>query len=86
MFVDLLLPDLAPSGVQSLAAAFPLFLEIATPEPAQLVTDRLHAQFLKPGGWVTTLDRSAQQWDTPIGWAPLQWVVYVAMNNYGFAR
>jgi len=43
-------------------------------------------QFLRPGGWVTTLDRSAQQWDAPIGWARLQWVVYVGMNNYGFAR
>ena len=85
MFVDLLLPDLAISGVQSLAAVFPLFLEIATPRQAQLVIERIHAQFLKPGGWVTTLQRSGQQWDAPIGWPPLQWIVYVAMKNYGYA-
>lgn len=83
-FMDLLLPDLDRSPVQSLAAAFPLFLEIATPEQARAVTDRIHRGFLRPGGWVTTLQRSGQQWDVPNGWAPLQWVVFVGMRNYGF--
>ncbi len=85
LFMDLLLPDVTPSSVQSLAAAFPLFLQIATPEQGRSVTARLHEQFLRPGGWVTTLIRSSQQWDAPLGWAPSQWVTYVGMKNYGFA-
>lgn len=85
-FVDLLLPGLTPTGIQSLAAAYPLFLEIATPQQAQAVIAKLHANFLRPGGWITTLDYSHQQWDAPNGWAPLQWVVYAGMKKYGFSR
>jgi len=84
LFVDLLLPDLAQSDVKSLASAFPLFLQIATREQARAVAARLHEHFLRPGGWVTTLSHSGQQWDAPLGWAPSQWVVYVGMKNYGF--
>ncbi|MDN3603265.1 trehalase family glycosidase [Belliella kenyensis] len=39
--------------------------------------------FLKPGGLVTTLVHSGQQWDAPNGWAPLQWIGFEAMINYG---
>ncbi|GAB3909673.1 alpha,alpha-trehalase TreF [Larkinella knui] len=71
---------------QTLAAAFPLFFGLATPRQAQCVHDRLRADFLQPGGWVTTLIRSEQQWDSPNGWAPLQWIVYKGLMNYGFTE
>lgn len=83
-FVDLELPDLQPTGVLSLAGAFPLFLGIATREQAESVCRRLSREFLQSGGWVTTLTRSGQQWDAPNGWAPLQWVVYRGLRRYGF--
>lgn len=83
-FVDLLLPDLKPSGTLSLAAAFPLFFELATADQARQVAERIHRDFLKPGGWLTTLTDSGQQWDAPNGWAPLQWMVYKGLRNYGF--
>ena len=83
-FVDLLLPDLKPSGTLSLAAAFPLFFELATPGQAKRVANKIHGDFLKPGGWVSTLTDSGQQWDAPNGWAPLQWMVYKGLRNYGF--
>ena len=83
--MDLWLPDLRPGETHSLAAAFPLFFNLATPEQASRVTDKLQTEFLKPGGWVTTLNNSGQQWDAPNGWAPLQWIVYVGMRNYGFS-
>ena len=85
-FVDLLLADLQPTGTLSLAAAFPLFFNLATPDQASRVAARIHAEFLKPGGWVTTLNNSGQQWDAPNGWAPLQWIVYTGMRNYGFSE
>jgi alpha,alpha-trehalase len=84
-FVDLSLSDLKPSGVLSLAAAFPLFFELATPDQARRVADRIQTEFLKSGGWVTTLVNSGQQWDAPNGWAPLQWIVYRGLQKYGYA-
>lgn len=84
-FADLVLPDLSPSGRLSLAAALPLFLKIATPRQARRVAEKIQTEFLRPGGWVTTLCKSGQQWDSPNGWAPLQWIVYVGLRNYGFS-
>ena len=83
-FVDLLLPELQPTGTLSLAAAFPLFFNLATPDQASRVAARIRTEFLKPGGWVMTLNNSGQQWDAPNGWAPLQWIVFTGLKNYGF--
>lgn len=68
----------------TLAAAFPLFFELATPEQAMGVEQILQSKFLKPGGLTTTIFNSAQQWDAPNGWAPLQWIAYKGLLNYGF--
>ncbi len=84
-FVDLSLPDLKSSSTLSLAAAFPLFFELATPDQARRVAERIQSEFLKPGGWASTLNNSGQQWDAPNGWAPLQWIVFTGLKNYGFA-
>ena len=48
------------------------------------MAEKLRNDFLRPGGWVTTRERSGQQWDAPNGWAPLQWVVYLGLCHYGF--
>lgn len=66
----------------TLAACFPLFVNIATPQQAEAIAMRLHKDFLKPGGLVTTLHQSGQQWDSPNGWAPLQWVAVKGLMNY----
>lgn len=70
----------------TLAGVFPLFFKLATPEQASRVHDRLKADFLQAGGWVTTLNQTGQQWDWPNGWAPLQWIVYQGLLNYGFTE
>lgn len=70
--------------VHSLAATFPLFFEIATPNQATAVSEALEKQFLKHGGFSTTLITTGQQWDAPNGWAPLQWMAYKGLKNYGF--
>ncbi len=70
----------------TLAGVFPLFFRLATAEQATRVHDRLKADFLQVGGWVTTLNQTSQQWDWPNGWAPLQWIVYQGLMNYGFAE
>ena len=72
------------TSVFSLAAVYPLFFNIATKEQAEHVHQRLHDQFLQVGGLQTTLQRTGQQWDSPNGWAPLQWMAYQGLQNYHF--
>ena len=67
----------------TLAAAFPLFFEVASPDQAIATAKLLEEKFLKPGGMTTTLENSGQQWDAPNGWAPLQWIAYKGLLNYG---
>ena len=68
---------------RSLAGGFPIFLSIASVEQALGVKENLEKDFLKPGGFVTSLQNTGQQWDAPNGWAPLQWTTIVGLNNYG---
>ncbi len=69
----------------TLAAAAPLYFGLATPEQGRRVAARLERDFLKPGGFVTTLIASGQQWDRPNGWPPLQWLAIEGVRRYGRA-
>ena len=68
----------------TLAGAFPLFFQVASPDQAMAIAELLEHKFLKHGGLTTTLRFSGQQWDAPNGWAPLQWICYKGLQNYGF--
>lgn len=70
----------------TLAAAFPLFFQIASPEQATFVGRAFEQKFLKSGGLVTTLHETGQQWDAPNGWAPLQWIAYRGLLNYNLDK
>lgn len=70
----------------SLAAVFPLYFKLADTEQARSVKTRLKADFLRPGGMLSTLTDSGQQWDDPNGWAPLQWLTYQGLRHYKFNR
>jgi alpha,alpha-trehalase len=70
------------STVRSLAGVFPLAFGLATPAQAQRVGAGLRANFLKPGGLVTTFSRTGQQWDSPNGWAPLQYLAIEGLERY----
>lgn len=65
------------------AAFFPLFVNIASQEQADRLAKTLEEKLLKDGGIVTTEFTTGQQWDAPNGWAPLQWVAYKGLQNYG---
>ncbi|MFZ6001435.1 MAG: alpha,alpha-trehalase TreF [Bacteroidota bacterium] len=71
---------------RTLAALFPLFFQIAESGQAKKVASIVEQHFLKTGGVTTTLEFSGQQWDAPNGWAPLQWITYKGLMNYGFAE
>ncbi len=71
------------SSFKSLAAVYPLYFKIASVEQANAVAKLIQTEFLKPGGVITTNVPSGQQWDSPNGWAPLQWMTYQGLVNYG---
>ncbi len=68
------------------AGFFPLFVKIASKPQAQAVNNMATKYLLKLGGIVTTTNNTGQQWDAPNGWAPLQWVALMGLNNYGFNK
>lgn len=67
----------------TLAAAAPLYFGLATPEQGRAVAARLERDFLKAGGFVTTLIPTGQQWDAPNGWPPLEWLTIEGVRRYG---
>ncbi|MGE5440191.1 MAG: trehalase family glycosidase, partial [Bacteroidota bacterium] len=71
------------TGVISLAGCFPMYFGIAKPEYAERIAENLKKNFLRPGGLVTTLNETHEQWDAPNGWAPLEWISVKALREYG---
>ena len=69
---------------ESIAALYPLFLNLSDGEQAKAVSETISEKFLYAGGLVTTTKNSGQQWDLPNAWAPYQWLGFLSMKNYGF--
>ncbi|MBK8042272.1 MAG: alpha,alpha-trehalase TreF [Haliscomenobacter sp.] len=72
------------SQIPTLAGVFPLFFGLASQSQASNAAATLEKDFLQPGGLVTTLSQTGQQWDAPNGWAPLQWMAIQGLRNYQF--
>ncbi|GAA78148.1 trehalase family glycosidase [Pseudoalteromonas sp. BSi20495] len=85
-FVDYNCRTTTQSPILSAAATTALFVNLASNEQAIKVATRLADKFLKEGGIVTTITQTAQQWDSPNGWAPLQWFAVKGLNNYGITQ
>lgn len=73
------------SGYESVASFFPLFVGMATKEQAEK-TMRLFEKIELEYGLACGAPNPAWkcQWDYPNVWAPLQYVVYKALMNYGY--
>jgi alpha,alpha-trehalase len=82
-FVDYDWEEGQQKNILSLAGITPLYFKLATQGQADAVASIIEKQFLKPGGLVTTLQKTGQQWDSPNGWAPLQWMAIAGLENYG---
>jgi alpha,alpha-trehalase len=63
-----------------------LFFNLAEASQALKVAERLEHDFLHGGGFSTTLLRTGQQWDAPNGWAPLQWISFKGLMQYGYTE
>jgi alpha,alpha-trehalase len=66
----------------SAATLYPLFVALASDEQAAAVASTVAVELLKAGGIVTTPLVSGQQWDSPNGWAPLQWIAISGLRKY----
>ncbi len=73
------------TGIASAATLYPLFTHLANKAEAGRIAAYARAHLLAPGGLRTTQNQTGQQWDAPNGWAPLQWIAYVGLRDYGEA-
>jgi alpha,alpha-trehalase len=71
------------SNNRTLAGTYPLYFKISTEENAATTGNTLISNFLYAGGVATTEIQSGQQWDSPNGWAPLQWTTIKGLEHYG---
>ncbi|HSL23195.1 MAG TPA: trehalase family glycosidase [Vicinamibacterales bacterium] len=62
---------------------YPLWTGIATREQAARVRGNL-SLFEAPGGLLTSVQVTGNQWDAPFGWAPLQLIAAQGLRRYGF--
>lgn len=75
-----------PIARLSAATLYPLFVGAASRAQADVVAVTVQEKLLRPGGIVTTSLETDQQWDSPNGWAPLQWIAVAGARRYGAAR
>lgn len=83
-FADYWYKERKVSNSITAACLFPLFFRLATPEQAEAVRKAVQDKLLNPGGIVTTVKNTGQQWDAPNGWAPLEYIAVEGLKNYGF--
>lgn len=74
-----------PTAILSAATLYPLFVGAASAPQAGAVATTVRAKLLGSGGLRTTPHHTGQQWDTPNGWAPLQWVAIDGLARNGQA-
>jgi len=67
----------------SAATLYPLFVQAASGLQADDVARAVRKTLLQPGGLVTTPVNTGEQWDSPNGWAPLQWIAVDGFRRYG---
>ncbi len=73
------------AGIPQVSAAtlYPLFVSLASKPEAAAVANIAARELLKAGGIVTTTLKTGQQWDSPNGWPPLQWIAISGLRDYG---
>lgn len=69
--------------VVSSAGLFPLYAGIASREQAKAMAGTTRRKLLRKGGLLCTNLSTGQQWDSPNGWAPLQWIAIKGFKAYG---
>ena len=68
-----------------LTTFYPLWAGFATKEQAARIVKNLPL-FEKTGGLQTSTEVSGNQWDSPFGWAPLQFIAVEGLRRYGYSE
>ena len=66
----------------SAATLYPLFVGASSAPQALNVGAVTQRELLSAGGIVTTPIETGQQWDSPNGWPPLQWIAIEGLRRY----
>lgn len=82
-FFDYCWTDEERTDVWSLAGVVPVYAGLASEEHVTGVAETIRERFLYDGGLPATLTVSGQQWDKPLGWAPLHWMAVRGLARYG---
>ena len=61
---------------------YPLFVSLASKSEATAVANTAGRELLKAGGIVSSTNDTGQQWDSPNGWAPLEWIAISGLRDY----
>ncbi len=67
---------------QTIAGVFPLEFNIPNADMAKKMANTIKTKFLKPRGLATSFVHTGQQWDSPNGWAPMQYMAITGLQNY----
>ncbi len=78
--------DEQQSSLYTLAGMFAFFIPVADWRRSVNISALIEEKFLQPGGLVTTLNTTGQQWDAPNGWAPLQWIAYKGLKQLPYGH
>jgi alpha,alpha-trehalase len=70
------------SPQQTIAGVFALDFNIPDAPQATKMAYVLKTKFLKARGLATSFKRTGQQWDSPNGWAPMQFMAITGLQNY----
>lgn len=82
-YLDFNLTTKKVSPELTLAGMSPFFFKVAEKSKIAKAKTTLEKNFIKPGGVVTSLKNTGEQWDAPNGWAPLHWITIIGLENYG---
>ena len=83
VFTDYVWPRATRTDTVTAATTVPLFFHLATADEAAQVATAIRTHLLRPGGMTTSLELNGQQWDSPNGWAPMQWMAVSGLRGYG---
>src|SRR5690606_41603854 len=67
----------------TIAGMSPFFFRVADQSKMAKAIIVLERNFIKPGGVLTTLKNTGEQWDAQNGWKPLQWINIAGLENNG---
>ncbi|WP_255886906.1 alpha,alpha-trehalase TreF [Erwinia persicina] len=70
----------------SAAAVTPVYVGMASLDQATRTAKAVRDYLLAPGGMLCTMEVTGEQWDSPNGWAPMQWLAVKGFNSYGDER